>query len=170
MPFTKSPDFEKPEGWSMFVGSYVVVEPQSRLLQIKTKFGEQDAWDCTVWKCERDHLVPTTGIRIFNSKLVAALDLAYRQGAPMAGWVYRGGRNGTAVVLKDDSSPTMTLLEKFWNGGQPFTSDFPYPFDNDPLAKAYSDKLAEQQLVAELAQADGEEAVPTETTAPAVAV
>jgi hypothetical protein len=121
-PFTAAPDFDNPVGWSDFVGSYVVLEPTQKHYQLTTKFGTQDAYDCVVWKLERDHLEPTPGIRIFNPKLVQSLDLAYAQGKPMAGFVCKGGRNGNATVLNDrENSPTMDLLVRLWNEGHPVT-------------------------------------------------
>ena len=121
--FTATPNFDEAEGWTKFIGRYVVVQPQSRLSQVKTKFGNQDCWDCVVWEVSHNDfgnfLVPTPGIRIFNSKLVSTLDLAYSQGAPLAGLVYKGGRNGQATVMKDDGSPTMALLSTLWCEGSP---------------------------------------------------
>lgn len=120
--FTAAPDFDNPVGWSDFVNEYVVLVPQQKQLQLTTKFGTQDAWDCVVWKLCRDHLEPTPGIRIFNPKLVQTLDLAWDQGKPVRGYVQKGGRNGNATVLNDrEVSPTMDLLARLWNNGQPYT-------------------------------------------------
>lgn len=121
MPFTTPPDFENNEGWSSYKQKYVVLEPQSKQMQLATKFGVQDAWDCIVWELVKDHLEPHTGVRIFNPKLVNSLDLAYRQGAPLAGFVTSGGRNDAATVIINDGSPTMALLEKLYNDGNPIT-------------------------------------------------
>ena len=125
MPFTKAPDFENTVGWKAFIGKYVVLEPQNKLMGLVTKFsdksGPQDAWDCIVWELVNDHLEPHPGIRIFNPKLVNALDLAYRQNAPLHGFVTTGGNNNSATVIVDDTSPTMELLEKLWNDGTPIT-------------------------------------------------
>jgi len=118
-PFTEPPDFENPSGWSSYVGKYVVLEPVERLNQITTKFGVQNAWDCVVWELSTDHLNPTPGVRIFNPKLVSSLDLANRQGAPLAGYVTTGGKNGNATVLLNDHSVTMELLDKLWRNGDP---------------------------------------------------
>jgi hypothetical protein len=119
--FTTAPDFDKLDGWSNYVSKYVVLEPRSKQIQIPTKFGTQDCWECVVWELVNDHLDPHPGIRIFNPKLVSSLDLAYSQGKPLAGFVTKGGRNGNATIIKDDTSPTMELLSRLWDNGNPIT-------------------------------------------------
>jgi hypothetical protein len=116
MPFTQPPDFENATGWSSFVGKYAIVEPQHKEYQIQTKFGTQDAYDCIVWELipGTNTLNPTSGVRIFNQRLVNALDVAYKTGQPLAGFVRKGGSNGNTTIIESDGSPTMTLLEKLW--------------------------------------------------------
>lgn len=89
----------------------------TKQLQQPTKFGTQDFWDCIVWQLspETNELIPFSGVRIFNTKIVSALDLAYKTGRPIAGHVHAGGANGQATVVEADGSPTMELLEKLWS-------------------------------------------------------
>ena len=118
MPFTPTPDFNQPFGWASFVGKYVVLEPKERLYGLQTRYGTQDAWDCTTWVLTRTEngnaLIPHSGIRIFNSTLVMQLDKAYETGNPIAGHVHKGGSNGNATVIEVDNSPAMELLASLW--------------------------------------------------------
>lgn len=116
MTFTNTPDYETSTGWPTFENSYVVLEPMTKHVQQPTKYGLQDSWDCIVWKYEptENTLIPYTGIRIFNKRIVGALSLAYKTGNPLAGHVHKGGKNGSAMVIENDGSPTMEVLAKLW--------------------------------------------------------
>lgn len=114
MPFTEPPKYDADrEVWPDFVGETVIVEPIKKLYAVQTRFGEQDAYEAIVWVLGNGELTPHPSIRIFNSRLVAQLEVAQRQNAPIAGVVQR---EGNSVRLVPAPQEVEDYLLKLWEG------------------------------------------------------
>lgn len=116
MPFTQPPKYDQTrETWPDFVGQTVVVEPIKKLSDVPTKFGASDAYEAIVWVLGDgdEGLIPHAGIRIFNSRIVAQLEVAQRMDAPIAGVVER---NGQSIQLIDAPPEITEYLSKIWDG------------------------------------------------------
>lgn len=118
MTFTAPPTTGEMEKLSDFIGQYGVLEPiHPKLFEQRTRFGTAGAvWDCILWVLEKDKLVPHTGIRIFNKRMVSTLDVAAKTNAPIAGLIQKGtGEDNTPkVILVIDDSPNMGLMARLW--------------------------------------------------------
>ena len=115
MPFTEPPSYDQNrETWPSFVGETVIVEPIKKLEQVETRYGKQDAYECIVWVLTDDQaLLPHAGIRIFNSRIVAQLEVAHRVQSPIPGIVQR---EGNSIQLVAASPEIQEILSRLWDG------------------------------------------------------
>lgn len=115
MSFTSPPQYDEVERLADYIGQYGILEPVDKEHDIRAKFGLTDAWDCILWTYETGQLVPHTGIRVFNKRLMRQLDAAHKANAPIVGLLEAGQKQtDPAIKVVDDESKTIDQLKQAW--------------------------------------------------------